>query len=146
MAYFVERRKYQRCTSIMCKTMMSVDGARWDDVDICDISAGGLKFLSKNDFDLTTKLHFNVYFYNLLSEFNIRFNGYLIRKDNEKDYSLYSVRFMNVNKHHEVQMDELIKSKVSVKNANDAMVDDGIYTFLVAPRIKAGGIRVSGYR
>ena len=141
MTYFIERRKYQRCASAMCKTLMSMDGLRWSEIDVQDISAGGLRFASRSDYELNTRLYLNICVFNLLSEFNMRFDGRLIRKERDKDVYVYSVKFINVNKYHQIQLDELIRSKISVKTNSHAS-DDGMYAFLFMPRIKGGGIKL----
>lgn len=141
MDLFAERRKYQRCTKTICKAVMSTDGMRWNDVELCDISAGGLRFNSKSKFENNTHLKFNLNVYNALSEFNIKVEGNIINNAITKDKAQYVVKFDNINKYTQVQLDEVIKSKVTLSNNVQLAPDDGIYTFLLMPRRKITSIR-----
>lgn len=148
MSYLAERRKYQRCDSIICKALMSVDESRWDSVELCDISAGGLGFYSKCSFDEKSKMFFNLYVYNMLSEFNIKLEGQVIRIDRDRGRNVYAVRFVNINKYQQVQLDELVKSKVTVKNAREHVIHEEEYSIFLFPRFRprTNKIRIHNYK
>lgn len=137
MPYQVERRKYQRCHSVICKAQMSLDEKHWVNTDFIDLSAGGLSFAS-DDARLKegTRIFFNLYVYNMLSEFNIKMEGSIIRVDNRKAKGIYSVKFENINKYHQIQLDELVKSKVSLYNIKHEPVYQEEYSTLLFPGIK----------
>jgi hypothetical protein len=141
MDLFAERRKYQRCTKTICKAFMSVDGQRWNDIELCDISAGGLRFNSKSKYENREHLKFNLNVYNALSEFNMKVEGNVINTTALKDKTEYAVKFQDINKYTQVQLDEIIKSKVTLSNNVPLSPDDGIYTFLFMPRRKTTSIR-----
>ncbi|MCX7749330.1 MAG: PilZ domain-containing protein [Clostridia bacterium] len=145
MTYFAERRKYQRCTSAVCKTLMSTDKKRWTEIELIDVSAGGLKFTSKNTYEVDTPLNFNICVYNMLSEFNMSLEGRITRMESEKGVLSYSVKFDNINKYQQIQLDEIIKSKITIKESiKPVSDDDGIYTFFFLPRIRSK--RIKSYR
>jgi hypothetical protein len=120
---------------------MSTDGMRWNNVELYDISAGGLRFNSKSKFDNNVHLKFNLNVYNALSEFNIKVEGKVINDIITKDKTQYAVKFDNINKYTQVQLDEIIKSKVTLSNNVPLSPDDGIYTFLFMPKRKTTSIR-----
>ncbi len=138
MDYLTERRKYQRCSSTICKTLLSLDKKDWEGIELCDISAGGLKFSSKKEIDIGMHLNLDISLYNALSEFNLQFEGRIIREEKSEDKNIYAVKFENVNKYNQIQLDEVIKSKIVVAKSNQPQPDyeDGIYTFLLIPRFK----------
>jgi c-di-GMP-binding flagellar brake protein YcgR len=148
MSYLAERRKYQRCDSLICKALMSEDESRWDNVELNDISAGGLGFLSYHAFRENDKLFFNLYVYNMLSEFIIKLEGRVVRIDRNRGRNVYAIRFENMNKYQQVQLDELVKSKVTVKNAHEHVSSVEEYSLLIFPRFRprAHKIRISNYK
>lgn len=146
MTYFAERRKYQRCENPTCKTLISIDRACWKEVEVCDISAGGLKFTSSSNFELNKPICFNVTMYNMLSEFNMSLEGHIVRAEAGKNTQMYSIKLENLNKYVQVQLDEIIKSKVTVKNAVHPVSEDGTYTFLFIPRIRTRSMTISRYK
>jgi c-di-GMP-binding flagellar brake protein YcgR len=148
MSYLAERRKYKRCDSIVCKALMSVDESRWDNVELNDISAGGLSFYSSYKFEEKSRLFFNLYVYNMLSEFNIRLEGRVVRIDRNRGRNVYAVKFENINKYQQVQLDELVKSKVTVRNALEHVVHEEEYSIFLFPRFrpKAHKMRIRNYK
>lgn len=46
MDYLVDKRKYQRCSNLICKVLVSYDEKNWQTVELKDISAGGMRILS----------------------------------------------------------------------------------------------------
>lgn len=142
MTNFTERRKYQRCDTTICKVLMSTDRSHWNNLDICDISAGGLRFFSSKSFPENTKLYFDIYVYNMLSEFNLKFEGSIIRSERDKAGCYYAVKFENANKYSQIQLDEIIKSKITVAHPQPPITEDGVYTFLFIPRIKPKKLRL----
>ena len=136
MSDYAERRRYQRCDSTICKAMLSVDTCRWDCFEISDISAGGLSFMSSRCFNTDTRLFFNIYVYNMLSEFNLKFEGHILRQEIVKGIYRYAVKFDKIDKYTQVQLDELIKSRITLTNTEKPAFNDGIYTFLFIPRVR----------
>ena len=139
MPFQAERRKYQRCSSVICKAQMSVDEKHWVSSELVDLSAGGLSFVSSNStFNENVKVFFNLYVYNMLSEFNIRLEGRIIRSDKSKAKRLYSVKFENINKYQQVQLDELVKSKITLYNRKNEPVFEEEYSKFLFPRFRSG--------
>ena len=142
MSYFADRRKYQRCDNVVCKALMSLNETRWDNIELSDISAGGLSFNSNVAYDEKSKMYFNLYVYNMLSEFNIKLEGRIIRVDRSKGKYVYAIGFQNINKYQQVQLDELIKSKVTVRNAQEHVIHEEEYSIFLFPRFRPGSHRI----
>lgn len=137
MANIHEQRVYQRCTSTICKVHVSSDRRQWSDIGLCDVSAGGLKFTSRKSFEQHEQLYFDLSVYNMLSEFNMKFDGKIVRELKDDGMNTYSVKFDKPDKYTQIQLDELIKSKVSVKESPPLISEDGMYKFIFLPRIKS---------
>lgn len=148
MSYSAERRKYQRCDSMICKALMSKDECRWDNIELSDISAGGLSFYSNCAFDDKTRLFFNLYVYNMLSEFNIKLEGHIIRVDRNRGKNVYAITFDNINKYQQVQLDELVKSRVTVRNAHEHVIHEEEYSIFLFPKFRSRThkIRIQNYK
>lgn len=116
MNHLVEKRRYQRCSNLICKVFVSVDEKDWELIDLMDISAGGLKFSSMEALNSSSKLFFQLYVYNMLSEFNLRAEAEVIRYEKCHTDNVYAVRFKNMPKYEQIQLDELAKSKICVTN------------------------------
>jgi len=114
MDYLVDKRKYQRCSNLICKVLVSYDEKNWQTVELKDISAGGMRILSPGTLRADTKLYFQLYVYNMLSEFNLRLEGQVIRYERQNGFSIYAIRFINIGKYQQIQLDELVKSKISI--------------------------------
>lgn len=148
MSYLAERRKYQRCDSLVCKALISTNEARWENIDLCDISAGGLQFTSHRNFSDKMKLYFNLYVYNMLSEFNIKLEGRVIRVIQSRGKNVYAIDFENMNKYQQVQLDELVRSKITVRNTHEHIHKDEEYSMLLLPRmrLRTHRLRISNYK
>lgn len=149
MSYLAEKRKYQRCDNLVCKALISTDETRWENMELCDISAGGLLFTTKHNLHEGIKLYFNLYVYNMLSEFNIKLEGRVVRVQRSKSRDIYAVRYENLNKYIQVQLDELIKSKMTVKNSPEhEFVLKDEYSILLLPRLRPRSrrLRISNYK
>ncbi|MDP4182500.1 MAG: PilZ domain-containing protein [Bacillota bacterium] len=141
-----EKRKYQRCTNAVCKIMLSCDKKHWEEIDLCDISAGGLKFTAKKDLESNANYYFDISVYNMLSEFNLKFEASMVRKEVNGNENNYAVKFINVNKYNQIQLDEVIESRIVVAKQNQPRpnYEEGVYTFFLIPRIRPK--RVNLYR
>ena len=136
MVHLSERRKYKRCDNIICKALVSRDKIRWASFDVVDLSAGGMLFSSVHRYNVNMKLYFNLYMHNMLSEFNIKLEGKVLRADEIAGVNTYAVHFENMNKYEVLQLDELVKSKISVKNIPHRTLGNEEYTKMLAPKIK----------
>ena len=140
MAELTEQRKYQRCIKIICKALLSLDNKLWNEIEIINISAGGLKFVSKKAYTINEKLNLSLTVFNAYSEFNMNFEGIIKRMDSTKNETSYGVEFINLNKYYQVQLDEIIKAKTSLKSEIHPMHEDGIYAFKLVPKVKKSKI------
>ncbi len=138
MSQVFERRRYRRYGNAICKVTMSEDNKNWQEINILDISAGGLKFTSTEDLESDKNYHFDIAVYNMLSEFNMKFEGVIVRKEENSIEKTYAVKFINVNKHNQIQLDEVMESRITVsKIAHPAPShEEGVYTFFLIPRSK----------
>ncbi|RCX11252.1 PilZ domain-containing protein [Anaerobacterium chartisolvens] len=134
MDNFTERRKYQRCSGSICKAVISVNGGRQEEIELCDISAGGIKFASQSRYEENTSLTVSLTVYSLLSEFKMKIDGYIIRVERAKHGYAYSVKFDDISIYNQVQLDEIINSHINSINSNRHAAEDGIYTFMLVPK------------
>ncbi len=128
---------------------MSADEKHWVNSEIVDLSAGGLSFASSNaTLNENHRVFFNLYVYNMLSEFNIRVEGRIIRIDRSKEKRLYAVKFENFNKYQQVQLDELIKSKITLCDKKSEPMFEEEYSIFVFPKFRPRmhRIRLRNYR
>jgi hypothetical protein len=77
----------------------------------------------------------------MLSEFNLKFEGQITRIEIDKGKRDYAVMFYNINKHSQIQLDEVIKSRVTLVNHIHSAPEDGSYTFLLMPRMRTPCLR-----
>lgn len=150
MSYLAEKRKYQRCDNPVCKALISTEETRWESMELYDISAGGLRFATNHSLHVGMKLYFNLYVYNMLSEFNIKLEGRIVRIERDQGKSIYAVQYENINKYQQVQLDELIKSKITVRNSyeHDFLLKEEECTLLLLPhfRSRPHRLRASNYK
>lgn len=146
MVEFTERRHYKRYPGSICRVLASTDGKIWDEIEALDISAGGMKFLSSREYQDNQRFYFNLFIYNMLSEFNMKIEGIIIGHQNLNLGHTYHVKFDRIDKYHQIQLDEIIKSKILLMGNASVVVEDGVYSFLFAPRIKSKKFTLSKYR
>jgi c-di-GMP-binding flagellar brake protein YcgR len=120
--------------------MVSRDEKYWNNVDLVDISAGGMRFSTDDIININSKLYFQLYVYNMLSEFNLRLEAQVIRFEKNSSESTYSVKFLEISKYHQIQLDELVKSKISVSEKNK--FSHGEEQKSVLSRKKSRGIKI----
>jgi hypothetical protein len=60
----------------------------------------------------------------------MKVEGNVLNSTLSKDKAEYVVKFDNINKYTQVQLDEIIKSKVTINNTESLAPDDGTYTFM----------------
>lgn len=136
MAHLSERRKYKRCNGIIARALVSKDKIRWVSFDIIDLSAGGMLFSSVHRYHVNTKLYFNLFIHNMLSECDIKIEGRVLRTDEINGMNTYAVQFENMNKYVTLQLDELVKSKLSVKDIPHRRLGNEEYSKVLFPKIK----------
>lgn len=143
MESLAERRRYQRCTTNLCKVLLSTDEKKWKEAELIDISAGGLRITTKRMYEADKKLYVNLSIYNMLSEFNLRFEAVVLRREKCNEGFSYAVKFVNVCKYCQVQLDEIVKAKLSLRSDSMHGPEDGIYTFLLIPRVRPARMRLN---
>jgi len=143
MAYFTERRNYPRCSNLICKLFVSTNGIRWDEIELYDISAGGLKYATEVTYEVGAKIRFNLYIYNMLSEFNMKLEGEIVRAERCKGKNAYAVKFIDFNKYHQIQLDELIRSRITLSSNPIPAYNDEEYTLIIMPDIQKNGRKMS---
>lgn len=149
MSYLPEHKKYQRCETLVCKALASIDGVNWGNIDVKSISAGDMLFSAGYILDEDAKLYFNLYIYNMLSEFNIKMEGRIVRSDSNIDKLLYCVQFENMSKYERVQLDELIRSRITLGSTYDYFVQEQQdYSGMLFSQLRSGkkGSYTGNYR
>lgn len=135
--YFAEWRKFQRCSNLICKVFVSTDEIKWNEVGLCNISAGGIKVSSKEMYELGQHLYFNLYIYNMLSEFIIRVEGEILRVEEGAYTNSFGIKFVDFDKYHQIQLDEVIRSRISRNNA----LQEEMYACMMLPSAKYKGVK-----
>lgn len=115
MNHFKEKRNCKRSTSVICKVFVSDDRILWEEVDLKDISACGLQFMSNNRYAINDLLYINLHVYNFSSEFCMMIEGHITRVNQNNVPLIYGFQFSNLEKYTRVQLDELINSRITVK-------------------------------
>ncbi|MCR4437136.1 MAG: PilZ domain-containing protein [Clostridiales bacterium] len=136
MSYIAERRKYQRSNNAVYKAEISTDSIRWSEIEVFDISAGGLKFSTKHPIGLNTPIDIKLSIYNFFSEFNMELQGIVVRSERDKSVNKHAVEFVHLDKYRRVQLDEVIKSRLGMDCFGENTAEDGIYTFLFMSRAR----------
>lgn len=131
---FPDSRKYQRSDNLVCEVAVNVDGVQWLPAELCDISAGGLKFCSGTDFHINDKLSIDLTVYNMLSEFDIKLGGSVIRMSSEGVTPSYVVKLEDVNKYTQVQLDELVRNSLLFRNSHERVFREEQYSLPQIPR------------
>lgn len=140
-----ELGNYQVCSSRICKVLMSTDNSKWENVEYNKISAGGLSFLSKKLFQITDRLYLNLSIYNMLSEFNMSFEGVVTSKSSINHDFIYTIKFDKIEKYNRIQLDEIIKSRVTILQQKYSHFHDGVYSFMFMPKEKKLHERISNF-
>lgn len=143
MADYSEKRSYLRGQCSTSKAQISVDQKRWETIELIDISAGGFKFASRRAYDPQKPIFLCISIFNALSEFNMSFEGIVVREEETGSLHTYGIKFLNLSKYQHIQLDEIIKSKVCVQSEGNSLTDDGVYMFMFMPKCKK--IRYGNY-
>ncbi|MCL2741560.1 MAG: PilZ domain-containing protein [Oscillospiraceae bacterium] len=107
-------RKYARSSHIISNLEIH-DGIRWHKATLSNISAGGLCFLSKDDYGVGANVKMSLSVYSQLSEFRMELEGTVLRAvEAEGQQSEYNVKFVGLSDYLRVQIDELIKNEGSL--------------------------------
>jgi len=134
MADFIELRNYQRCSSSICNVYISKDKEKWEEIEFIDISAEGLGFASKKQFEINDRIYLNISVISGFSEFNMNFEGIIVKKQQGSVTSTYDAKFNNINKYQQIQLDEIIKNKMwQTQQLKNSVFEDGAYTFTLSP-------------
>jgi hypothetical protein len=143
MSFTSERRKYQRCYNMIGKVIISYNERDWMEIDLCDVSANGLRFMSNSKIDLNSKLYVHMYIYNMLSEFSLRFEADVLRYDNHSGKNEYAAKFCNVDKYKLIQLDEIVKSKISIRDIPKShMQEENNHALQFVPRAHSRRIKL----
>lgn len=102
-----EQRTYQRSNDFRCITNISKDNRLWEEVDVFDLSSGGLKFYSINKYHQDETIILDIIIRGLLTEFHTKVSGTVIRI--EQDGYTYAVAFQKVKPEVAVRIDEAVK-------------------------------------
>lgn len=115
-----DRRTYKRGTHFSCGARISDDGGtHWQCAEIYDLSSGGLKLKSHNDYETGDMLLFALTIQGFLSEFDLQVQGIIRRKDKVLAHFLYGIAFMDLSMDVKIRIDENVR--------NDRPVERGYY-------------------
>lgn len=124
--------KYRKWYSPRCDSLISTDSKNWNSCEITEISASSLKLESSETYAIGEKLYFKLILYSGCSAFDMRVQAKII----SKLQNFYEVQFTDIQKHHQIQLDEIIKSNAQKNNDNlnhHHKFEEGVYTFAFTP-------------
>ncbi|MDR1060674.1 MAG: PilZ domain-containing protein [Clostridiales bacterium] len=102
-----DRRAYQR-DSFNCDAKMSRDGASWVEARVSDLSSGGLQMKARDDIDVGATVWLDIIMYGLASEFEVKTQGIIRRKQRARHYFIYGVLFADLPGDSRIMIDEAI--------------------------------------
>jgi c-di-GMP-binding flagellar brake protein YcgR len=105
-----DRRAYKRDKCHRSIVKVSMDGNRWDDAEVFDISAGGLKIVTNIMFDIGEDLWFDLDMHEFLTDRKIKINGTIRRQetDDQEGKFVYGVSFKDLSEDVRIGIDENI--------------------------------------
>ena len=115
MKHFEEdkkRRKYKRIESSICKAYISQNQTTWREVEIGDVSAGGIRIIVekgriKEDKDIFIKIDVMSGF----SEFSFKTKVKIVRKEGKENKDIYALEFIDLSKINQIMLDEILTSE-----------------------------------
>lgn len=132
-----DQRKQSTIDPTFCTASVSQDKIRWKEVEVSDVSPTGLKFYTSRHYNTGEMLSFNLKVYSMLSEFNIFVEGRVVKTESSVEGNSYVVEFSKIDKKVQVQLDEIIKANIAIKNNYESNADDGVYSFAFTHRSKS---------
>jgi len=102
-----ERRVYQR-SKFDCDAKVSADGFAWKRIEVRDLSSGGLQMYLADDYEIGAKLWFDLILYGISTQFEVKVQGTVRRKDKTQHYQVYGISFINVPPDTKIRIDETI--------------------------------------
>lgn len=114
----INRRQYQRLTTnIICKVQIGKTLEESYSAEICDISAGGIRFrfdLDDVNFEFSEKIYIQLYIYDNLKQLSFVLEGDILRIDE----NICAVRYKNIDKHIQCELDRIISESIE-RGMND---------------------------
>lgn len=115
MKHFEEdkkRRKYKRTESSICRAYVSHNQTTWREVEIGDVSAGGIRIIAekgrvKEDKDIFIKIDVMSGF----SEFVFKTKVKIIRKEEKENKDIFAMEFTDLSKINQIMLDEILTSE-----------------------------------
>ncbi|MCL2696779.1 MAG: PilZ domain-containing protein [Oscillospiraceae bacterium] len=121
------RRAYKRDICHRSKVKVSMDGNRWDNAEVFDISAGGLKIVTNIMFDIGENLWFNLDMPEFLTDRQIKIEGTIRRQetDDEEGMFVYGVSFKDLSESVRIGIDENILFRERVQKKKNKYSSEG---------------------
>lgn len=104
-----DRRHYKRSDHLYCTAKMSIDGKKWQEADLDDLSSGGLRMRTAESFQVNDVLWFNLEIQNFLVEFSIKTQGIIRRRTEFENEYTYGVAFINLSPDDRIRIDENVR-------------------------------------
>ncbi|WP_010246092.1 PilZ domain-containing protein [Acetivibrio cellulolyticus] len=133
MGVFQESLTQKTNNATLCTAAVSSDMIRWRDVEVDDISTSGLKFYSDKSYKVGQVLKFDLKVYSMITEFSIPLEGRIIEEKKSVDGFSYAIKYDKIEKHAQIQLDEIFKANIAAKTTSEVATGDGIYSFILNP-------------
>jgi len=103
-----ERRVYQR-SKFDCDARVSSDGFAWKRFEVRDLSSGGLQMHLADEYEIGAKLWFDLTLYGVSTQFDVKVQGVVRRRDKTPLYYVYGICFIDVPQDTKIRIDESIR-------------------------------------
>ncbi len=133
MGTFRERMAQNFNNATLCTASVSSDMIRWRDVEVDDITTSGLKLYSDKEYKVGEVLKIDLRVYSMITEFSIPVEGRIAKEKRTAEGFCYSIQYEKIEKHAQIQLDEIFKANIASKNTSEVATGDGIYSFILNP-------------
>jgi len=105
-----ERRAYQRSNHFYTVAKISSDEKVWKEVEIVDLSSGGLQMYTPDIYQTGDILWFHLKVQGFFSEFEIKAQGKVRRLQLNDNSNLYGIAFIGLRHDLEILLDENVRN------------------------------------
>ena len=105
-----ERRVYQRSNHFHIVAKISSDEKAWKEVEIIDLSSGGLQMYTHDLYQTGDVLWFHLKVQGFFSQFEIKAQGTVRRLQLDERYNLYGIAFIGLKHDLGIFLDENVKN------------------------------------
>ncbi len=102
------RRNYQRGKHLHCNVEVSSDNKIWYKANTTDVSSGGLSLQTTQVYEVGDSLQFSLEVESFLSQFTVKTEGKVRRKEIFAKEYIYGIEFINLHQDIKIRIDESV--------------------------------------